>query len=81
MTIEELIKHLQQYDPTAVVAYSLWQVGDVISAGEDLSEAVTVTQEQAEEVIGRMDHYKDCSIGLNWDVLNYHLDEVLSESE
>jgi hypothetical protein len=27
-----------------------------------------------------MERYKDCTIGLNWDVLNYHLDEVLHES-
>jgi hypothetical protein len=27
-----------------------------------------------------MERYKDCTIGLNWDVLNYHLDEVMSEA-
>jgi len=39
-----------------------------------------VTQEQAEEVLLRMDNNKDCNIGLNWDVLNYHLDEVMEEA-
>ena len=81
MTAEELIAHLKTYDPNAVIAYDLWQTEDVINAGRDRFESVEVTQEQAEEVIRLMDHHKDCNIGLNWDNLNYHLDEVLSESK
>jgi hypothetical protein len=81
MTAQELIKHLQSYDPNAVIAYDLWQTEDVIHAGRDRFEPVEVTQEQAEEVIRLMDHNKDCNIGLNWDVMNYHLDEVLSDSK
>ena len=81
MTVEELIAHLKTYDPTAIVAYDLWQTEDVIHEGKDRLDPVEVTQEQAEEVLLRMNHKKDCNVGLNWDVMNYHLDTVLSESE
>ena len=81
MTAQELIKHLQSYDPDAVVAYDLWQTEDVIYAARDRFEPVEVTQEQAEEVIRLMDHNKDCNVGLNWDVMNYYLETVLSDSK
>ena len=78
MTVKELIKHLKTYNPDEVIAYDLWSVDDVMH--ENDSDHVEVTKEQAEEVLGRMQRYKDCTIGMNWDVLNYHLDEVLHES-
>jgi len=77
MTVKELIKHLETHNPEDVIAYDLWSVDDVIGGGHDYPE---VTQEQAEEVLGRMERYKDCTIGMNWDVMNYHLDEVMSEA-
>lgn len=76
MKISQLIEHLQQgYDPDAVVAYDLWTVDDV------MHEANDVTVEQAEEVLGRMQRHKDCTIGMNWDVLDYHRSEVLREAD
>jgi len=78
MKISQLIEHLQQgYSPDAVVAYDLWTVDDVMHEADD----VEITVAQAEEVLGRMQRHKDCTIGLNWDVLNYHVSEVLREAD
>lgn len=80
MTVKELIKHLESYNPDDVIAYDLWSVDDVIQEGNHYVAHPEVTQEQAEEVLRLMDHNKDCNVGLNWDVLNYHLDEVRAEA-
>jgi len=79
MTVKELIKHLLDYNPDDIIAYDLWQVDDVRQTGNHYAES-EVTQEQAEEVLRRMDYHKDCNVGLNWDVMNHHLSEVLEET-
>jgi hypothetical protein len=76
MTIRELKEHLESYDPDDIIAYDLWSVDDV----EGFHHGI-VTREQAEEVIRLMNHNKDCNIGLNWDVLNYYVDQVMAEAE
>lgn len=76
MTVKELIRHLElTHNPDDVVAYDLWSVDDVLHEGNP-----DVTRAQAEEVLGRMERHKDATIGMNWDVLNYHLDEVVREA-
>jgi hypothetical protein len=79
MKISKLIEHLQQnYKPDDVVAYSLWSVDDVKFHND--ADDPEVTTEQAEEVLERMVRYHDYTIGMNWDVLDYHLSEVVRES-
>lgn len=80
MTIKELIEHLSGYDPEEVIAYDLWMVEDVIGEGNPRNAYPEVTREQAEEVLLKMNRYKDCNVGLNWDVMNYHLDSVIAEA-
>ena len=79
MKISKLIERLQQYyKPDDVVAYALWSVDDVkYSRGDGDPEVSTA---QAEEVLGRMMRYHDCTIGMNWDVVDYHLSEVMREA-
>lgn len=81
MTVEDLIKHLQEnYKPEDVIAHDIWQVDDVTCDGNHHEEIdPPVTKEEAEEVLHRMEHNKDASIGLNWDVLNHHLSDVIRE--
>jgi hypothetical protein len=76
MTIAQLIKHLEHYNPNEIIAYDLWMVDDVMGSSNDHG---AITRSQAEEVLHRMEHRKDASIGLNWDVLNYYLDQVMEE--
>lgn len=78
MKIKELIKHLEKYNPEDVIAYDLWTADDVDCSSNGYG---AITQEQSEEVINRMEKHKDASIGLNWDVLNYHLDQVMKAAQ
>jgi hypothetical protein len=80
MKISQLIEHLKNsYKPDDVVAYSLWSVDDAkdLWSVDDAKDYHEVTTEQAEEALERMVRYHDCTIGMNWDVLGYHLDEVV----
>ena len=79
MKIKDLIKHLQSYDENEIIAYDLWMVDDVIHEGNHHADYPEVTREQAEEVLQRMEQRKDASVGLNWDVLNCYLDQVMSD--
>lgn len=81
MTIRELIKHLSSaaFDQDEIIAYDLWLVDDVIEEGKRHPDYPEIHQEQAEEVLLRMQSRKDCNIGLNWDYMNYHLSNVLSD--
>ena len=54
----------------------IWNIEDVQSAVDyDLSD------EQAREVLYRVDRYHDANIGINWDVIQYHADEVHDADE
>ena len=74
MLVKELIKHLEGYDPEAVIAYDIWQVEDVLQQAND--EGLVITKEQAEEVLEKMEHYKDANLGLTWDTISSYLGEL-----
>ena len=50
-----------------------WHIDDVRSIAHDID----VTDEQCMEVLWRAKEYHDANVGINWDVLRYHLDNVL----
>ena len=52
-----------------------WHIDDVRSLADDIDP----TDEQCREVLRRADKYHDASVGINWDVLQYHLGEVLED--
>jgi hypothetical protein len=79
MTIKELKEHLDNYTDDDVVVWDIWGVEDVEQQAQQ--DGRTVTPEQCETVIEQMARYKDCTIGLNWDNLHFHLDEVLREAQ
>lgn len=76
--VKDLIKWLQdQYDPEDVIAYSLWTTEDINAIEEE--EEIELTEEEAERVLEWADRKEDASIGINWDVLRYYVDEFIRE--
>lgn len=72
------MKALQRGDAVA----SVWWVDDVYSLVEgdgDEEPSVKITEAEAREVLARAERNHDAEIGINWDVLRYILDDVLSE--
>ena len=40
---------------------------------------MTITREQAQAVLTKMDNKQDCSLGITWDTIDYYLDELDTE--
>ncbi len=81
MTIKELIEHLEGYDnKEQTIAYDLWCIEDVEQQCRD-REGIALTQEEKVAVLELMHRKRDCSQGLNWDVLDCCIDMILDERE
>ncbi len=79
-TILELKQHLEDhFHNDDVVAYDIWQVEDVQGhIGDDTDRALT--QEQCESVLESMTRRQDANIGLNWEVMDVHIDMELNNA-
>jgi hypothetical protein len=51
-----------------------WHIDDVHGDSK-----YTLTDEDCREVLRRVKHYHDCNVGINWDVLRYHTNDVANE--
>lgn len=49
----------------------IWNVEDVLFKAEDLD--ITLTEDQAIEILRNIEDDIDCSVGVNWDVIEYHI--------
>lgn len=76
-TVREQIERLQRYNLDDHMAVSLWSTADILCVAED--RGMRLTQEQANEVIDSIHRCHDASIGINWDVINAHLDFLESD--
>ena len=73
----EAISELDQYemvDKRYAMAI-VWQIDDVLSIRPDL------TEEQAGEVLGRVEDCHDASIGVSWDTLEIYAEEMYPEGD
>ena len=85
--VRHLIQHLQNnYKPDDHIATSIWQRDDVLSVAKDwrtwdsiakmsFPNPVSMTAKQADEIVEEIDRHHDCTVGINWDVLEYWVDE------
>ncbi len=55
----------------------VWSVDDVITQAQ--SRDINLSEQQAKEILQRVDHGKDSSIGINWDTLDVHTDGYLKD--
>lgn len=78
---EEAASLIQSFQNGDVIA-SLWWVEDVQSLIDEDDEAdgeKPVTVAEARKVLEAADDNHDATIGINWDVLHYHLDNLRTE--
>lgn len=54
---------------------AIWMEDDVIDAASRLG--VTLTPEEVEEVLDLVDRKWDAMVGINWDVIDYYICEVV----
>lgn len=72
-SVDEAIKRLEQAEPERV-AIAIWSEADVLGRAEELE--IVITKEQARDIIDRVDHKQDCSLGITWDTIDCYLDEL-----
>ena len=51
-----------------------WHIDDVHGESK-----YTLTDDQCREVLRRVKHRHDCNVGINWEVLSYHIADVAIE--
>lgn len=56
-----------------------WHKDDVISQAE--SNGIDITDDEARDVMAMVIRKHDCNIGINWDVIDYWIDEIVAERE
>jgi len=54
-----------------------WSVEDVLVRARERD--INLNDQQCLEILARVEHYKDASIGINWDNIDSHTDDYLAE--
>ena len=79
-TVKKLVEHLQKaFKPEDVLAVAIWQADDVISRAREQNK--TISKEQAEEIIDRIDRKQDASLGITWDTIDCYVDDLDEQEE
>lgn len=64
----------------APVIIDKWYAFDIIERAKEINDA-DLTLNDAAIIMQRMVKRHDCEQGINWDVIDYHIDELLEELE
>ena len=73
--IEGAVK--RAFDPDWMAEW--WHTDDVIYQAKDNGEELT--EQEARDVLAMVNRKHDCNIGINWDVIDYWIDEIVKERE
>jgi hypothetical protein len=55
----------------------IWSTDDVMMQAEIMN--IELTEEQADAILENVLHYHDASVGINWDVLDFHIEDFLDK--
>lgn len=73
-TRQSIIQKLKQHHkPNDVLAVTVWTVKDVLNRAN--SREITLTENEAEEILEQVHLYQDPSVGINWDVIDFVIDK------
>ncbi|MFC1977826.1 hypothetical protein ACFLWS_06165 [Chloroflexota bacterium] len=61
------------------VAITIWCEDDVLEYAQE--NEIKLTRKQARKIIDRIDSKQDSSIGIDWDTIDYYIDEVSREDK
>lgn len=73
--IEGAVK--RAFDPDWMASW--WHTDDVIYQAKDNGEELT--EQEARDVLAMVNRKHDCNIGINWNVIDYWIDEIVKERE
>jgi len=62
---------MTKYDDEITIT---WHIDDVHGESK-----YTLTDDQCRDVLRRVEHHHDCNVGINWEVISYHIANVAIE--
>ena len=73
--VKEVIGLLEEeYNPEDVIAVAIWQRDDVLCRAKE--REISVTMEQADDIIDRIHRRQDATLGINWDTIDAYLEDL-----
>jgi hypothetical protein len=54
-----------------------WSTEDVLAMAESMD--VELTETQADQILDNLLKYHDANVGINWDVINFHIEDYLNK--
>ena len=63
------------------MCHSSWAVEDIHCCIRNKDMDVEVSDEEAAEILGWIEMKHDASIGINWDVIEYYIEEFVKERD
>lgn len=52
-----------------------WSTEDVLFKAEEMG--IELTEKQADTILDNVEHYHDASVGINWDVIEFQIENYL----
>jgi hypothetical protein len=56
-----------------------WHIDDVAMQAESSGESLT--EDECRDVLARIKHKHDCNTGINWDFIDYWIEDVIKDRE
>jgi hypothetical protein len=56
-----------------------WHIDDVANQAEEMGE--TLTEDECRDVLAMVMRKHDCNIGINWDFIDYWIEDVIKDRE
>lgn len=76
--VSDVIEHLKGYQPDEHIATAIWCEEDVIGRAQE--RGLSVTREQAQNILDTIDHKQDCTQGISWVEIDIYTDAELEEA-
>ena len=77
-TKAEFIKQLDFLKDDDHVAGMVWTADDIKEKAKEMK--MRVSQKEATAILERMHHNADATVGISWDTVTFHLDELTSHA-
>jgi hypothetical protein len=55
----------------------IWSTDDVMMQAEIMN--IELTEEQADDILDNVLHHHDACVGINWDVLDFHIEDFIDK--
>jgi hypothetical protein len=76
MTRERLLKLVEQLpNDGRPFAFAVWQRDDVVDYA--MQSDIRISVREADAIIATMDRCHDAEVGLNWSIIEHHLNELV----